>query len=116
MKIPARLLCAVLLAAIPMLAQNAPPAPPQAPPVNRLPSDTWVLFTWHGLGSVGKVRATNPILCIWDDPAFQSSRTRIAERFLDEIAKEQAAKGSESDFTNEDFEAALSLAENPITK
>lgn len=114
MKIPARLLCAVLLAAIPMLAQNAPPAPPQAPPVNRLPSDTWVLFTWHGLGSVGKVRATNPILRIWDDPAFQSSRTRIAERLLDGIAKEQAAKGSESDFTNEDFEAALSLAENPL--
>ncbi|MGH9815561.1 MAG: hypothetical protein ACRD6I_05735, partial [Candidatus Acidiferrales bacterium] len=62
MKNFARLVCVVLLAAIPVLAQNAPPAPPQAPPVDRLPSDTWVLFTWHGLGSVSKVRATNPIL------------------------------------------------------
>ncbi len=115
MKNLARLVCAVLLAAIPLLAQNAPAAPPQAPPVNRLPSDTWVLFTWHGLGSVSKVRATNPILRIWDDPAFQSSRTRIAEKLLDEVAKEQAAKGSKSSgFTKEDFEAALSLAENPL--
>ncbi len=114
MKKLARLVCAVLLAAIPALAQKAPAAPPQAPPVDRLPPDTWVLLTWHGLGSVSKVRATNPILRIWDDPAFQSSRTRIAERFVSELAKEQAAKPNKSDFTKQDFEAILSLAENPL--
>lgn len=113
----AYVLCAMLLAAVPLLAQNAAPAPaapPQALSPTRLPSDTWMLFTWHGLASANKVRATNPVLRIWDDPAFQASRARIAHRLLDEAAQEQAAKGKEIDFTQEDFDALLSLAENPV--
>lgn len=103
-----RLLCALLLAAGSALAQSAPLT---APSPDRLPADTWVLVTWHGAGAANKVRATNPLTRLWDDPKFVSSREQLIKRLLEEEASER--KEGDEPLTREDLDDILSLLENP---
>ncbi len=111
MKPHVRLLCApvlLVLMAGAALAQTAPLAPPS---VDRLPADTWVLITWHGAAAANKVRSTNPIMRLWDDPQFVSAREPLVKKLLDEIASTK--KDSDEPVTREDLDDILSVLENP---
>jgi hypothetical protein len=90
------------------VAQTAPLTPPSP---DRLPADTWVLVTWHGAGAANKVRATNPVTRLWDDPKFVSTREQLIKRLLEEVASER--KEGDEPLTREDVDDILSLLENP---
>jgi len=104
----ARLLCVLLLAAGAALAQSAGLTVPSP---DRLPPDTWVLVNWHGVATASKVRATNPITRLWDDPQFASSREQLIKKLLDEAASSR--KEDDEPLTREDLDDVLSALENP---
>lgn len=103
-----RMLCALMILAGTALAQ---PAPLTAPSPDRLPADTWMLVAWHGAAAANQVRATNPVMRLWDDPKFVSKREELLKRFLDEVAA--GRKEGDEPFTREDLDDIISLLENP---
>lgn len=108
MKSYARVLCALLLAAGTALAQSAPLT---VPGPERLPADTWVLINWHGVAAANKVRSTNPLMRLWDDPQFATSREQLIKKLVEEMARER--KEGEEGVTREDLDDIVSLLENP---
>lgn len=110
MKTRALALFVLMLLAVPVLAQQAAPLKPLSP--DRLPADTWALLVWHGSAPMDKVRATNALLRLWDDPAFKPARDRLTQQFFDEMEKEQ--KEDKTKLTREDLDDIISLLENPF--
>lgn len=109
MKTCIRVLCAMLLSAGVLLAQPSALTPPA---VDRLPADTWVLFTWHGAAAANKVRDTNPVMLLWRDPQFVTVREQLVKKLVEEIESER--KEGEESLTREDIEDILSVLENPV--
>lgn len=69
-------ICVWLVCSVPVAGLAAAPA---LPAVEQLPPDTWVLLQWHGVGAADKVRATNPVMRLWDDPQFRAVRAQLVE-------------------------------------
>lgn len=109
MKTRALALFVLLLLAVPVFAQTAP-LKPLSP--DRLPADTWALFVWHGSASMDKVRATNALLRLWDDPALKPVRDHLTQQFYDEMEKDP--KVGEEKLTRGDLDDIISLLENPV--
>lgn len=80
----------------------------QAPaPVDRLPKDAVFFFSWNGMSSLQKARATNGLLRLWDDPEFAAVRQLLMER---------AGRGSkpEQRASKEEMDLLLNAASNPF--
>lgn len=78
-------------------------AAPAMPGIERLPPDTWVLLQWHGVSATEKVRGTNPVMRLWDDPQFKAVRAQLFE----ELAREN------SSFNRAQADDVLAVLENP---
>jgi len=95
-----RRICVWLLCSVPLAGLAAAPA---MPGVERLPADTWVLLQWHGVSAADKVRGTNPVMRLWDDPQFKVVRARLFE----DLAREN------SSFNRARADDVLAVLENP---
>lgn len=100
MKAILRRICAWLVCSVPVAGLAAAPT---MPGVERLPPDTWVLVQWHGVSAVDKVRGTNPVMRLWDDPQFKAVRARL----LEDLAR------TNSSFNRAQADDVLAVLENP---
>lgn len=87
MKITTRWMCVLLALTSAPLAQSAVPTMPGP---DRLPADTWILMNWHGVAGATRVRDTNPVMRLWDDPQFTSARDKIITRIAGPVGKDAA--------------------------
>lgn len=95
-----RRICVWLVCSVPVAGLAAAPA---MPGVERLPADTWVLLQWHGVTAADKVRGTNPVMRLWDDPQIKAVRAGLFE----DLARENSA------FNRARADDVLSVLENP---
>lgn len=104
MKITTRWMCALLALAGPSLALAAL----KVPGPEHLPADTWVLVNWHGVANATRVRGTNPVMQLWDDPQFAAARELLVTKIISSAGKSiapDAARAAIGDI--------LSMLENP---
>lgn len=95
-----RRICVWLVCSVPLAGLAAAPS---MPGVERLPADTWALLQWHGVSNADKVRGTNPVMRLWDDPQFKAVRARLFE----DVAREN------SSFNRARADDVLAVLENP---
>lgn len=100
MKAILRRICVWLVCSVPVAGLAAAPA---MPGVERLPADTWVLLQWHGVTAADRVRGTNPVMRLWDDPQIKAVRAGL----LEDLARENSA------FNQARADDVLSVLENP---
>jgi hypothetical protein len=103
LKVLTRLSCALVFTAS-VLAQAAAPT---VPGPERLPADTWVLINWHGVADATRVRATNPVMRLWDDPQFASVREDLVQMLSQRV-------GGGSPLSRARVDDMMSLLENPV--
>jgi hypothetical protein len=92
-------------------AASAQAAAPTLPGPERLPADTWVLLNWHGVDAAKRVRATNPVMKLWNDPQFSSTRAQLVRAIADKTALD---RGLDADLGRANTDDILSLLENPL--
>lgn len=101
MRLSRRLRCLSLflafLGAVPLLAQEKPPAPAPAKAPEKspdksleslLPADTLAYASWHGDAGMTEHKATNSILQLWNDPDLAPARALLAGQMLSQDAKD----------------------------
>ena len=96
------LLCCLAFFAGPSFAQ-------QDSLVGRLPADTWLYLHWRGTASLTRLRDTNSVLRLWNDPSFVGARRNLINRMTQE-AKQKNPKSN--GFTREQSDEIFSLLEN----
>lgn len=101
-------LAGALLASSAALAQAAAPT---LPGPERLPADTWILVNWHGVDAANRVRATNPVMRLWNDPQFATEREQLVRAIADKMALDE---GLDADLGRANMDDVLSLLENPL--
>ena len=106
MKACARRICALLILVGPAWAFAAAPA---IPTLDRLPDDTWVLVNWHGVANADRVRTTNPVLKLWNDPQFATARDQIVEQIAGSMKRERSPADNRAAIDD-----VLSILENPL--
>jgi hypothetical protein len=104
-----RLACALLALTTSAAAQAAAPT---VPGLERLPADTWILLNWHGVDAATRVRSTNPVMRLWNDPQFASAREQLVRGVADKIARDD---GLDAALSRANIDDVLSLLENPVT-
>ncbi len=98
-------MCVLLMLAAPSLALAAL----KVPGPEQLPADTWVLLNWHGVDNATRVRKTNPVMQLWDDPQFAAAREQIASKIAGSLqanASPEVARAAMDD--------VLAVLENPL--
>ncbi len=103
MTIARRLVCLLILAAAPAMAQG-PLQPAWLPP------DTLFYLHWKGAAQLDAARGTNSLARLWNDPEFAPVRRAAAESLHQDLPSSNPAQS----LTPEEREQAVSLLESPV--
>lgn len=96
----------MLFLAGPVLAHSAALT---VPGPERLPEDTWALINWHGVANATKVRGTNPVMRLWNDPQAVAARDQIITQLT-----EKAGDSTTPEARRAVADDVLSAFENPL--